>query len=305
MNIEKNDAEASGIPLLGTLFRLWRSAMLLAKSELRVLIFVWSLTVSYLVASQLEPDRLTLALLPFSGYFLVLGIYILSDITDIQDDRINSPARPLASGRVDKKDAETLAIASIIFSFVLAEFVGVATVVLFIVFLLLGLSYSVPRIDVKKRFPLKAVVPAAGAAVMSLAGGAAAQGLRPVIFLAAVSFSLFALVTLLLGDISDMKGDLATGVRSFPVVVGARNSVFFVMAIPIVMAAIGVLLFREVHLNLAFPILLIAASAYSFNSIRPLVSSYEDQRACRRVKGRMRLMHFVIQLIFILGILSL
>jgi geranylgeranylglycerol-phosphate geranylgeranyltransferase len=285
--------------------RLIHSALALAKSELRVLIFVWSLTVSYLISSRLQPDRLTLLLLPSAGYLLVLGVYILSDIADIEDDRINSPKRPLVSGKVNKGDAQKIALVSIGSSFFISEFVSDATLILFAVFLLLGLSYSIPRVNVKKRFPLKAVVPAAGAAVMSLAGGAAAEGLKPVIFLAAVSFSLFALVTLLLGDISDVKGDLATGVRSFPVVIGARNSVLVVMAIPLVLSVLGVLLFRILQLNLAFPTLLIATSLYCCATMRPLIADYDDPLVCRRVKARMRIVHFVIQFIFILGILQL
>jgi geranylgeranylglycerol-phosphate geranylgeranyltransferase len=284
--------------------RFANSAFQIVKSEVRVLIFVWAITVSYLVASKLQPDRVTLVLLPFAGYFLALGIYVLSDAADIEDDRTNSPNRPLPSGRATKREAEILAVTAIAASFILAMFIGYSTTALFLVFLFLGLSYSIPRVNVKKRFPLKVVVPATGAAVFSLAGGAAAQGLRPIIFFPAIAFSLFGLVTLLIGDISDLKGDLAAGVRSFPIVIGAKNSVLFVMMIPFVLNALGIALYFTAQLNIAFPILLITTSAYCYITMRPLLLESGNPSVCRKVKSKMRIVHFVIQLIFILGIIT-
>ncbi|HZW57089.1 MAG TPA: UbiA family prenyltransferase [Nitrososphaerales archaeon] len=269
------------------------------------MIFVWALAVAYLVASKLEPNYETLALLVISGYFLVLGIYFLSDIADIEYDRINSPNRPLASGRVKTRHAEIIAVSLISASLLAVSMVNAATLSLFVVFLLLGLSYSIPRANVKRIFPLKAVVPSSGAAVITLAGGLAAQGLRPVVFFIAIAFALFALVTLLLGDIADLKGDSRTGVRSFPIVIGPKNSVLFVMTIPIIIGGLGVAFFQLAQLNIAFPILLICFCAYSSITMRPLLSRYEEPEVCRRVKSRMRIAHFLMQFIFLLGILAI
>jgi 4-hydroxybenzoate polyprenyltransferase len=190
-------------------------------------------------------------------------------------------------------------------SILMALFINAATVALFVLFLLLGLSYSIPRTNVKKRFPLKAVVPSSGAAVISLAGGVAAQGLSPVIFFAAFSFALFALVTLLIGDIADLKGDAKTGVRSFPLVVGPKNSVWTVIMIPLIISALGVVLFQFARLNIVFPIILIGLAVYCSITMRPLLSGYDNPTVCRKVKTRMRVVHFLLQLTFIIGVLAL
>jgi len=282
-----------------------KSTILLVRSEIRVTIFVWALTVSYLVASNLRPSYHTLGLLIPSGYFLVFGIYVLNDLVDLDVDKINSPNRPLAAGNVKKTNAEILIIVSIAIAFSLVLLINAATLGLFVLFLILGLSYSIPRVNVKKRFPLKAVVPAAGAGVISLAGGLAAQGLRPVIFFAAVAFALFALVTLLIGDIADLNGDAQSGVRSFPLVVGPKNSARFVMMIPILICGLGVFFFSILNLNVIFPLVLIGLSAYCCLTIRPLLANYDDPLVCRRIKSRMRIVHFLIQLTFILGLLAL
>ena len=286
-------------------FGYFESAFIIARSELRVLIFVWALVVSYLLASKLEPNYSILTLLAPAGYLLTLGVYVLSDIADVEDDRINSPDRPLASGRVELRDAEIIAVTSISASLLIASAISTSTLEVFVVLVLLGLSYSVPRASVKRAFPLKAVVPSAGAAVITLAGAIAAQGLSPVIFFVAIAFSLFALVTLLLGDIADLKGDFRTGVRSFPIVLGPKNSVRFVMVIPIIIGGLGVVFFRLIELNIAFPVLLVCFCAYSSIAMSPLLSRYDDPVVCRKVKSRMRIAHFLMQLIFILGIISI
>lgn len=282
-----------------------KSSYNLVRSELRVTIFVWATLVSYLIASHLAPDYGTLGLLAVSSYFLVLGVYVLNDITDMSVDAINSPKRPLASGAASKSHAMALSVFSIIIALLLSALINVPTLAIYMFCLFLGLSYSVPRIHAKKTFLFKAIVPSSGAALISMAGGMAAQSLEPTIFFAAMAFALFALVTLLLGDISDIKGDIASGVRSFPVVIGPRNAILFAMAIPLLLAGLGVVLFRVADLNLVFVFLLIGLSAYCTITMRSLISNYDDPILCRKVKSRMRIVHFLIQLTFVLGILSL
>lgn len=288
---------------LSSFFAFSKSSAELIRSEARVTIFVWAIVVSYVAASGLRPNFRVLALIIPASYFLVLAGYILSDLTDMDDDRINSPKRPLVSGRAKVSHAEVLFVISLSIALTLSLFINVATLGVFVVLVILGLSYAIPRVNIKNRFPMKAVVPAAGAAIIALGGGAAAQGFKPIIFFVAIAFSLFALVTLLLGDIADVTGDAKSGVRSIPLVIGTKNSARFIMSIPIIISALGVFLFRLLDLNLAFPIMLIAVSAYCFLAMRPLLTRYDDASVCRNVKSRMRIAHFLILLTFVLGLI--
>lgn len=273
-------------------------------SETRVMIFVWALLTSYLIAADLHPELFRLTLLLASGYMLTLGVYVLNALMDIESDKINSPSRPLASGLVSVEDAKMVFFICVASSLVVSYFISFTTVVLFAISLFLGISYSMPRVQAKKRFPGKLLVTACGAAVFSLTGGVAAQDLNPTIFFAAVAFALFALVTLLLGDIADMKGDLALQVRSLPMVIGARRAIIFVTALPLILSALGLVLFRFTNFNPLFPIMLIAVSCYSSFTITSLLRDY-DPKTCRMIKSKMRIMHFVLQLTFILGLLPL
>ena len=282
-----------------------RSCLQLIKSESRVLIFVWALLAAYLIASDLHPDIYRLALLLSSGYLLSLGIYVLNGVMDLEEDRINSPDRPLASGAVRIEYAKIFLVLSISSSFLIGLFISLTTVALYGIVVFLGISYSIPRINAKKRFPHKMVVAASGSAVFSLTGGVAAQNLNPTIFFAAVSFALFAMVTLLLGDIADLRGDKSAGVRSLPLVIGPKKSVWFIIAIPMILCALGVMLFRFVNLNILFLLLLVALSTYSSLTTKTLLGNYDDIKVCRKVKSRMRIIHFILQFAFIVGLIAL
>jgi 4-hydroxybenzoate polyprenyltransferase len=289
----------------GYVKRILSTMYFMAISESRVLIFVWALSTSYLVGTNLHPDMTTLALLIVSGYLLTLGGYVLNAVVDIREDKINSPSKPLSDGKVRIVDAKVMSLVCIASSIAVSLLVSLTTTALFVVCLFLGLAYCLPRVEAKRRFPAKLVVTGCGAAVFSLTGGVAAQTLNGTVFFIAVAFALFALVTLLLGDIADMRGDLATRVRSFPVVVGAHRTVEFLAIIPLALSGLGVLIFRFTNFNILFPILLVSVSCYSSFTMTSLLRDYNDQNSCRRVKSKMRIIHFVLQLTLILGLLPL
>jgi geranylgeranylglycerol-phosphate geranylgeranyltransferase len=267
-------------------------------------LFVWALTVAYLIASGLHP-RFALVLLVPSGYLLCLGIYILNDIMDLGEDKINSESRPIAAGVVKKREAWGAVIVSVALALIGSFFVNLPTFGLFAIAFFLGLAYSWPRIHAKKRFPFKLIVAASGAAIASLTGGIAAENLNAIIFFAGVAFALFALVTLLLGDIADMRGDYALRVKSFPIIFGARRAVIVVATLPIILSVLGIAVYRYTNLNLIFPLLLVGVSCYSSFSIAGLWKNYNDPKICRNVKSKMRVMHLVIQLAFIIGLIPL
>lgn len=285
--------------------RPFRVFSLFAVSEWRVTLYTWALLVSYLIATDLKPVISTIVLLAISGYFLTLGIYVLNALTDIQEDRINSKDRPLPSGKVTEKEGMSILFFSFLLAFSLVLFLGLPTIALYCVALFLGLAYSFPRIRAKEHFPYKLVVGGTGAAVWSLTGGVTAQVLSPVIFFAAVAFALSCLVTILLGDIADLRGDAARGIRSLPSVIGPRKSVWVAMTIPAIIGTLVVALFHFLQLNIIFTIIIISLSCYSSFAIGSLLQEYDDTSACRRVKTKQRIIIPALQLAFLLGLIAI
>lgn len=283
----------------------FRAFLLLAKSEWRVPLYTCSLIVCYLLATDLKPETSTLILLAVSNYFLTLAVYSLNALTDVEEDKINTKNRPLASGAVSQADGMVVFVFSLVLAFALVSLLGVPTFALYGISLFLGLAYSFPRIRAKERFPLKLIVGAGGGGLVSLTGGVAAGVLNPLVFFAAVAFALSCLLAILLGDIADLRGDAATGVKSLPVVIGARKSVWVALSVPAVIATVVVVLFVALRLSIVFPILVIGLSGYTSYIISTLLHKYDDSSACRRVKVRFRFIIVALQLSFLMSLLVL
>ncbi len=279
--------------------------LLIIRSEARTIIFAWSLTASLLVASELKIE-LTRLLTASVGYLLLsLSIYIFSAMMDIDEDRINSPNRPLASGAASNKDAAILVGLTAVPALYVAFSISIITVAFFIIAFLLGISYSTPPFRAKEHFPHKIVVPVAGAIVCSLTGGIIAGQISAAVILASISFAIFSLVTLFLGDIADLKGDLAAGVRSLSVLIGSENTVRITLMLPLLIAALGLSFYQTANFNVLFPLTLTSASGYSSLTITKLLGKSTDIKSCRAVKSKMRMMHLVMQLCFIIGVIRL
>jgi len=283
-----------------------RSFASLAKSEYRVTMFVWSLVIAYLLATNLKPNFLTLGELVVTWYFVTFGVYVFNALTDVEEDTIDHPSRPLVSTTVSISDAWKIFGVSTVISFATALFVGPTCLIFVIVSFLLGVAYSHPSIRAKRRFPLKVIVSVLGAVIVSICGGLVAGNLDAPVYFSAIFFGLFAMVTLLLGDISDIPGDMAAGVKSLPVIIGARNSILIVSFIPLIIASIGVAWFLSAaNLNPLFPVLLVIATSYSTLNIISLLGKYDDYLFVRQVKSRMRVVHFILQFSLILSLLVL
>ena len=79
-----------------------RSIGILARSEIRVLIFVWALIVAYVIGSDLRPVFSRLILLAFSGYLLSFGVYVLNSLSDLRGQ--NQLSKSTATSRKSKGD---------------------------------------------------------------------------------------------------------------------------------------------------------------------------------------------------------
>ncbi|MDA4111012.1 MAG: UbiA family prenyltransferase [Thaumarchaeota archaeon] len=299
--VRPTDASPAALTPLGHVRAFWT----LMKSEYRVSVFVFSLITAYLLATNLKPNFVQLGELIVAWYFVTFGVYVFNSLTDVEEDRIDHPKRPIPSGRVSIKDGWIAFVTSIGVSFVVSFSISTICFILVLTSFVLGIAYSHPSIRAKRRFPLKILVSIPGAMVCSLCGGIVAQNLDGPVYFSAIFFGLFSLVTLLLGDISDVQGDTVAGVRSLPIVIGQRNSIFFVALLPMVIAFLGLAFFQAAHLNPLFPLIILAITTYSTLNIVTLLQKYDDHVFANKIKSRMRIIHFALQLSLILGLLVL
>lgn len=158
-------------------------------------------------------------------------VYLLNGVSDIAGDRQNSSLRPLASGALDPHFAVNLCLILAAGSLLVATLVGYRHVLLVASMLILGMVYSLGSGAAKKSGALGLGVAAAGALLTYLAG-AESSGVR--VTPAAWWFALTAAAWIATAghtkDFGDEAGDIKTGRRTLPIVLGVRRARLLIAA---------------------------------------------------------------------------
>jgi len=160
---------------------------------------------------------------------LLANVYIvgLNQLTDVEIDRLNKPALPLASGELSPREGRVIVIASAGLALALALTQGWALLVTIVVSLLVGTAYSLPP-RLKGRPALAALSIALVRGLVANAGvylnfaGPTGGPLPALIVLSILFFFGFGLVIALFKDIPDQAGDRRFDVGTFAVRWGQR-----------------------------------------------------------------------------------
>ncbi|MFO7736345.1 MAG: UbiA family prenyltransferase, partial [bacterium] len=146
----------------------------------------------------------------FKGIFISLVVYnfvyVLNSVTDIGEDSLNKPHRPIPSGDLNKKDAEKYLILLLFVSVIMIPilFKGAALFFMFLV-IFLGIIYSVPPFQLK-RYSFSAIfITAWGMTNPFLVTGGTG------VFTAFTGITFTSLAVVIFKDISDEKGDRKAG----------------------------------------------------------------------------------------------
>jgi 4-hydroxybenzoate polyprenyltransferase len=190
-------------------------------------------------------EALFLALFPYNF------VYTLNSITDITEDSINKPLRPIPSGLITKNEALIWLLFLTIVSVTGISFIfkGVEMFLAFLI-ILLGFSYSMPPLVIKKRALLAPVITGWGVThPLFITGGMT-------LFLFSLSVMLHAIGTTSLKDLTDIEGDTAAG----------RKTISATKGIP---SVIVMSLFFKI-----FSIILFQFTQYRVASIIPVISIF-------------------------------
>ena len=149
-----------------------------AKARSNVYIFAFATFISLLLGSSgnFSANSGVAVSAVISSYLLALSTYVYNDATDLQVDKINGTKRPSVTGRANKKQLIILVTFLNTVALLLATSINLSTLLVASSFTVIGIAYSHPKINLKNKFPLKTVVTAAGAALLSLLGGTSAVG---------------------------------------------------------------------------------------------------------------------------------
>lgn len=187
----------------------------------------------------------------FKGAFISLVVYnfvyVLNAVTDIGEDMLNKPHRPLPSGDLTKKEAEKYLILLLFISVVLIPimFKGTALFLMFLV-IFLGIVYSSPPFQLK-RYSFSAVfITAWGMTNPFLVTGGTD------VFTAFTGITLTSLAVVIFKDISDEKGDRKAGRKIITDKLPLRF--IFLFSVLFLVASVFVLFFSSYPALSAFPV---------------------------------------------------
>jgi len=175
------------------------------------------------------------------GFSLVAGSMAINDILDAEIDRINSPGRPIPSGRVSKTGAAAFAVIALVLGLSLAFALSVVNFLIAILAVSLMLYYNTS--GKKTGLPGNAAV-SANLAIPFIFGGAVG-GVSSILYVFALIAFLAGMGREVIKGMADIVGDSKRGVRTLAVSKGLRiasrvGAAFFVVAV--LLSAIPVVL---------------------------------------------------------------
>jgi len=269
----------------------------LVKSRASVLAYVAAFDSTLIVASGLRVSPIIFIVSTVSVYLISLANYILSDLLDIEEDRINNPQRPLASGAVNKNVAVYFITALLAVSFVLGYYVNLKFDLLLIFSFILSLIYSGPKIRAKSKWWSKLAIAGIGTFIDPFTVSSITGLSLPVLFMSII-YMLWGFFTLNIGDVLDYEGDKKTGVMTFAVTFGKEKAITFLKII------LFAQLIAEISLALSVNFLDFAYIAFSgflfvyfFKGLLKLENSKDQKSTGKKLKKMTRISMIVLQLV--------
>lgn len=193
-------------------------------------------------SSSPNPDFVTILQmtlpLPLASLLVTAGTYIMNDLEDADLDRANGKKRPIPSGQVSKTQAWTFVLLAFGVAILLVALTGKPIgLVIVTLMLAIGITYSMPKIALMKRFVIKTVSIACFYMLCALLGMTSAYNLdiameNPVLVIGVLlTLALMVFISSTLNDMGDVDGDKAAGRRTIPIVIGKDNTIKLTMGL--------------------------------------------------------------------------
>lgn len=239
------------------------------------------------------------AILGFLTAFLLLaGTMVLNDIQDVQVDRVNSPDRPLPSGRVGINQAYVFSIVLSALAITSSLLIGLLTFLTALVALVLMAYYNTRG---KKTGILGNAVVSFNVALPFFFGGLAVNHLRPLLFMFFLLAFLANMAREVAKGMADVAGDSSQGIRTVAVTRGVKSAAFVaagLFGLAVILSFLAPILDTSVSL-FYYPAVVVADLGFLYSSYRLI----QDQtpRTVRTVKTQVLLWMFLGLVGFMMG----
>ena len=326
-----------------TIIQYFRTFIYYAKARSNVYIFAFATLISLILGSHgfANVNPIVASGVVIASYFMALATYIYNDVTDFELDKINKTNRPSVTGKATEKQLVIIVSVLNAIALLLVSFINFYALFISIIFIALGVAYSHPKLNLKDKFPLKTVVTATGAGLLSFLGGTASLVTTngnyydnnpyslmslPITTYAALFFFAFFFILGPLGDIGDLEGDRAVGRRTFPIVIGIRPTMMVMISIPVTIMLMTMLLVYDcynnnkqighdivavgsgshssqgiVHINQSGIYLIIGTCLATLVFILRINKKANDVLAIKSTRPKMRFLHIMLQISLLLA----
>ena len=239
-----------------------------------------------------------------SAFLATISAYILSDLMDMKEDTLNSPNRPLPSGRASVKDAKTLIISSLVLSIAVAMIINPLTAIMVFISFILSSLYSLPFIRAKDRYYSKSLISWMGGFVGTFTASAVIFKFSLLSILISSLNGFLIMLLVMIGDVIDYDGDKKSGVKSLAVTFGVKNAIKAIELILTIVAAIVISIFYISYpgINPIFLLISITAILMVYRYILALKHSEFKKVRAKLVKQTLRVLYFSVQISIILGL---
>ncbi|MFP3133641.1 MAG: UbiA family prenyltransferase [Nitrososphaeria archaeon] len=269
----------------------------LIKARLSVIVYVVAFDATLLTVLGLRILPSILIISTLSVYLISLANYTLSDLLDLEEDRINNPKRPLASGKASKRTAQLFIIALYALAFILGYFINLLFDAFLLVSAILAYAYSGKSIRAKSKWWSKIGISGLGAFIAPLTV-ISITGFSIKVILMALILMLWAEFSINLGDIFDYEGDKKTGVITFAVAYGKDNAINLLKVLLVAqLVAETALLISFKSFNLLYMGFSLILFAFFIKKVSVLKRPNLDRNYIKQLKNATRVMVIVLQLI--------
>lgn len=284
--------------------RLKSSAILLKSRKVEISLFTACAGVGLIISGLLSlPNIISAVSLTLAWVFGTAGIYILNDWTDIESDKISEPERPLITGKVSPREAITSSIVFTILGTLLSLSIKPKTCLVFLVYIALGVIYSVPPIRIKSRPFGKQICISGGFFLSILAGGATMNSYPPVLLFTGFAISFFALIGSTTADLKDMEADKRTGCKSMALLLGPEKTIGLTISAFIFMMSLTIYGYYFFGLNIAYVIITLVISGLNLKNFWEVRGEGGSRKKFKKadVIGRLSIIPFTFS--FLIGLI--
>jgi geranylgeranylglycerol-phosphate geranylgeranyltransferase len=273
---------------------------------------------SFLLISKMHilGDAVVASGIGITSYLLGLATYVYNDLTDINVDQINRKEQSIITQNQSRRGLIILVSFLFTLAATISYVISPYAFLISIIFIILGIFYSHPKFSLKSKFPLKTIVTATGAGLLSLLGGAAAIGngldystmfnstILPLstIYLA-ISFSIFYFIQSIMGDIADIIGDRAAGRNTFPLVLGMNRTLAVMLSVPFVMLTMNGLCFNLVHISVHGTIAIVSTCLLVVGFIGRISNRLNDPSLIKSKRNKVRYLNILMQISLLIALI--